>query len=154
MDRIEKRRTAAKWILLVLLIYCLITTALTYLVPDSRVVAILCPFTNVAVYLLQWEKEFAPIVAIAHTAVWLFVTLPLAGWVLLCKPIRAGKTLVVAPYCVLLACNLVISASHIISALGNRKADYLGVAVLQCAVSLLISAAVLTAVCIWQPKRI
>lgn len=154
MKRIEKRKAAAKWTLLALLIYCLVTTALIYILPQSRVVAMLCPFTNVSAYLLQWETEFAPIKAIAHTLIWLFALLPLVGWVMLCKPIRAGKTLIVAPYCVLLACNLVISASHIITALGSKISEFLSVAVIQCAVSLVISLAALTAVSIWQPKRL
>lgn len=153
MKNIEKRRSAAKWILLLLLVYCLVITVLCRLLPDNRTVALLCPFTLVAVYLEQWATDSAAIVVISHTLVWLFAVLPLLGWIMLCKPLRAGKPLIVAPYCLLLAFNFVITASHFISGLGMRSAEYVHLTLLLCAVSLVISVAVLLAVCIWQPKR-
>jgi len=160
MDRIEKRRRAAKWILLVLLIYCLAITALTFLLPDNRTVALLCPFTIVAVYLEQWAEESQAIVVISRTLVWLFAVLPLIGWCLLCKPLRAGKALIVAPYCLLLSCNLWITISHLITGLGTKNSaymtptmEYVSITLRLCAVSLVISVAVLVALCIWQPKR-
>ena len=160
MDRIAKRRTAAKWILLVLLVYSLVITALTFLLPDNRTVALLCPFTIVAVYLEQWAEESQAIVLISRTLVCLFAVLPLLGWILLCKPRKLGKALIVAPYCLLLACNLWITVSHLITGLGTKNSVYMGptlqyvsITLRLCAVSLVISVAVLAAVSIWQPKR-
>ncbi|MBQ3356426.1 MAG: hypothetical protein IJG45_04845 [Oscillospiraceae bacterium] len=160
MKRIAKKRAAAKWILLALLVYCLVITALTYLLPDSRTAAILCPFTLVAVYLEQWTAESAAIVVISRILVWLFAALPLVGWFLLCKPVRAGKTMIVAPYCLLLACNLWITLSHLITGLGIKNTvymaptlQYVSITLRLFAVSLVISVAVLVSVCFWQPKK-
>lgn len=152
MNHIEKRKAAAKWILLALLLYCLVITILCRVLPDNRTVAMLCPFTIIVVYLEQWS-DTAAIVVISHALLWLLVALPLIGWLLLCKPVRAGKALIIAPYCLLLAFNLVITASHIITGLGMRSLEYVRISALLAAVSLVISVAVLISVSIWRPKR-
>lgn len=160
MSKLEKQQATAKWILLALLIYGLVITALAYLLPQSRTVAMLSPFTILAVYLEQWGDEYPLIIWISRALVCLLAVLPLIGWLLLCKPIRAGKPMIVAPYCVLLAGNLCVTLSHLATGLGIKNTafmdptiQYVSITLRLFAVSFVISLAVLFTVCIWQPKR-
>ena len=159
-SNIARKRAAAKWILLVLLVYCIVITVLTYLLPENYTVAMLSPFTILAVYLEQWAEELPAIVTISRVLICLLAVLPLIGWFLLCKPIRAGKPMIIAPYCVLLASNLWITASHLITGLGVKNTanmgptlQYVSITLRLCAVCLVISIAILIAVNVWQPKK-
>ncbi len=160
MTKLEKQRAAAKWILLALLVYCLVITVLTYLLPDSLTVAFLSPFTVLAVFLEQWSADSIAVYVIARALVCLHVLLPLIGWVLLCKPVYAGRALIIAPFSLLIASNLFITASHLITAVGTKNSafmaptkQYVGYTLRLCAISLVISIAVLVAVNIWRPKK-
>lgn len=160
MSRLEKQQATAKWILLALLIYCLVITVLTYLLPDNLTVAFLSPFTVLAVFLGQWSDDATAIFVITHGLVWLHALLPLIGWLLLCKPIRAGRALIIAPFSLLIASNLFITLSHLITSIGTKNSafleptkQYVSYTLLLCATSLVISIAVLVAVTIWRPKN-
>ena len=121
MSKLEKQRATAKWILFVLLVYCFVITVLTYLLPESLIVAFLSPFTVIAIFLEQWSADSTVVFVISHALVCLHAVLPLIGWVLLCKPIQAGRALIIAPFSLLIASNLFITASHLITALGTKK---------------------------------
>lgn len=160
MKNTTRKRTAAKWILLFLLLYSIVITVLSYCLPDNYTVAMLSPFTILAVYLEQWADELPYIVTISRVLVCLLALLPLIGWLLLCKPHYAGKPMIIAPYCLLLASNLWITLSHLITSLGTKNSvymdptlQYLSITLRLCAISLVVSVAVLITVCIWQPKK-
>ncbi len=160
MNRIDNRKKAAKWILLILLVYCLVITVLTYLLPVNHTLAFLSPFTVLAVYLEQWAEESTAILIISRVIVWLLAVLPLIGWLLLSKSVAFGKPLIIVPYCLLLAMNIWITLSHLITGLGIKNSvnmgptlQYVSITLRLFAVSLVISVAVLAATCIWQPKR-
>lgn len=160
MKNVTRKRTAAKWILLLLLLYSIVITVLSYLLPDNYTVAMLSPFTILAVYLEQWADELPHIVTVSRVLVCLLAGLPLIGWLLLCKPYYAGKPMVIAPFCLLLASNLWITLSHLITSLGIKNSahmdptlQYVSITLRLSAVSLAVSIAVLVAVCIWRPKR-
>ena len=160
MSKLEKQRATAKWILLVLLVYCLVIAALTYLLPDSLTVAFLSPFTVLAVFLEQWSADSTAIFVISRGLVCLHAVLPLIGWLLLCKPIQAGRALIIAPFSLLIASNLFITFNHLITAIGTKNSafmeptkQYVSYTLRLGAISLVISIAVLVAVNIWRPKN-
>lgn len=160
MSKLEKQRATAKWVLFALLVYCLVITVLTYLLPDSLTVAFLSPFTFLAIYLEQWSTDSTLVLVISRVLVCLLAVLPLIGWLLLCKPIHAGRALIIAPYSLLIASNLFITAIHLITALGTKNSanlaptkQYVSYTLRLSAISLVISIAVLVAVTIWRPKK-
>lgn len=141
----DKKRARAGVLLLVLVCYALIMSALYLVFPTSRAVCVLCPMTVLAQFLENWFSP-APVVLT-------LCALPIAGWIAVRCSWRAGMALMRVTYTALLIVSFTITAMHVIIDLGAlRSLKALGYTLVYCAVCLAHSTVCLILLGKWQPN--
>lgn len=141
----DKKRARAGGLLLALECYALLLCVLYLLFPSSRVVCVLSPMTVLAQFLENWFSP-APVVL-------LLCALPIVGWILACRDLRAGMALMRVTYTALLIVSFTITAMHLVIDLGAlRSLKALGYTLVYCAVLLAHSVLCLVLLAKWKPS--